>query len=523
ATCWCVARDELLSMTWQNPWAWAGALLLVLPVLVHLLSRAPANRRQFPSLRFVQASRLPPRRRTRVRDVPLLVVRLAILLAAITALAQPLRRSAQRVSQSAQLVRAIVVDTSASMQQPTAVGAMSALDSARKLARARADEAFRSVVLASDRPSDALPGAVAWLSRQQGMHELVVVSDFQRGTIDSASIDVVPPAYGVRLERIERAPLDSSFTLQSGGGIERRVALKRERTELEWRRMPASDSTRAPAQRATYALLGSENERTGAAAALAAAEARGEGTAVAEATGERAAPNIDSRFHTEIPDIAAVGAADSSRVVQLVYPRFANRPSLRARAAMPRKAWMAELALRLRTDALLQESARDARVVASPGDDVEASTAASLAHGDSSRIVLARNANGEGVAFASQAGDAATETLLVFLNADAGGLVSAALIAATSRALAADLSLWEHDPSVSSDAELRALSRSPSDSTNANANANASTNASAADRTRRLIDGDDSDARWLWALSLVLLGAEAWMRRSAGDNTEMIA
>ncbi|HYW49375.1 MAG TPA: BatA domain-containing protein, partial [Gemmatimonadaceae bacterium] len=119
-------------MIWRNPWAWTGLLLLALPVLIHLLSRAPADVRPFPSLRFVDPSRLSPRRRTRPRDVLLLLVRLGILVAAVAALAGPVFLTARRTA-TPRVVRAIVLDTSASMQQQ--------LDSATALAASGRDGA----------------------------------------------------------------------------------------------------------------------------------------------------------------------------------------------------------------------------------------------------------------------------------------------------------------------------------------------------------------------------------------------
>ena len=66
-------------MRWQNPWAWIGLLTVALPVLVHLFSRRPARVEPFPSLRFLDVSRLLPTRRTRLTDRVLLLVRMAMV------------------------------------------------------------------------------------------------------------------------------------------------------------------------------------------------------------------------------------------------------------------------------------------------------------------------------------------------------------------------------------------------------------------------------------------------------------
>lgn len=81
-------------MTWLQPWAWLGLGALVVPIVIHLFSRRPARTEKFPSLRFLATTELRPTRRTRLSDWPLLLVRLAILMAAVTALAQPTRHAA---------------------------------------------------------------------------------------------------------------------------------------------------------------------------------------------------------------------------------------------------------------------------------------------------------------------------------------------------------------------------------------------------------------------------------------------
>ncbi|MFI5311756.1 MAG: BatA domain-containing protein, partial [Gemmatimonadales bacterium] len=73
-------------MTWLNPWAWAGLVVVGLPVFIHLLGRARARPQRFPTLRFVDPSRLLPRRFTRPHDPLVLAVRVLIFAAAVAAL-----------------------------------------------------------------------------------------------------------------------------------------------------------------------------------------------------------------------------------------------------------------------------------------------------------------------------------------------------------------------------------------------------------------------------------------------------
>src|ERR1700733_3419774 len=105
-------------MIWLNPWAWIGAVGIALPIAIHLLGRGHARVHRFPTLRFLDASRLLPTRRTRIHDPLLLAVRCGAIVLAAAALARPLVVTATRKqSLDRGLARAIVVDTSASMRR----------------------------------------------------------------------------------------------------------------------------------------------------------------------------------------------------------------------------------------------------------------------------------------------------------------------------------------------------------------------------------------------------------------------
>src|SRR4051794_39243167 len=190
-------------MSWQNPLALLGVLAVALPVLIHLLGRGHAKVHRFPTLRFLDASRLLPTRRTTVHDLPLLLVRSAILALAAVALTQPLwLTKARRRSMDGGLARAIIVDTSASMA--------GSIDSARAVARRSAAEAQISVVVESGDPRGELIGAVGWLTRQGRRGEIVIVSDFQRGSVERNDLAAVPPSVGIALLRTSPPKADSS-------------------------------------------------------------------------------------------------------------------------------------------------------------------------------------------------------------------------------------------------------------------------------------------------------------------------
>src|SRR5688572_21319460 len=105
-------------MSWLNPAAFLGLFALAIPILVHLFGRRVARRQRFPSLRLLRDARPTPATRSRPSDVLLLVLRCLAIAGAVTALAQP-RWSATGARAQ---VRAILVDTSASMRRQTGEG-----------------------------------------------------------------------------------------------------------------------------------------------------------------------------------------------------------------------------------------------------------------------------------------------------------------------------------------------------------------------------------------------------------------
>lgn len=181
-------------MDWLNPWAWLGGLSVALPVLVHLYSRRPPREAPFPSLRFLEASRLLPTRRTRISDLPLLLVRVAILVMAVAALAQPAWQSVRSASSNA-VARAVVVDTLAGAGSPADRSAL------EQTVTSQLGESAASLRVNTDAPHAALSGATEWLQRQPGRRELIVLSGFRNDAIDSLDIAQIPKDVTVRLVR----------------------------------------------------------------------------------------------------------------------------------------------------------------------------------------------------------------------------------------------------------------------------------------------------------------------------------
>lgn len=192
-------------MSWQNPAAFLGLLALVVPVLVHLLTRRRTRVLAFPTLRFIAPSRLLPVRALRPSDLALLALRCAIIILAVTALAAPRFGSGERSAANDALVRVIVVDTSASMQRAT-------VDPAQEAARLAA-EADVSLIVPAAVPESELGGAAEWLHGRPGRREIVIVSDFQTH-FDAAG---VPEDIGLDFVRIPADTAAASWTERRAG------------------------------------------------------------------------------------------------------------------------------------------------------------------------------------------------------------------------------------------------------------------------------------------------------------------
>jgi hypothetical protein len=442
---------------WQNPWAWAGLSAIALPILIHLLGRGHARVQKFPTLRFLEPSRLLPTRRTRVHDLLLLVVRVGIVALAVAALAQPLRLPADRArTLDAALARAIIVDTSASMsrQMPTPTpNGERAVDAARINAKRLGSEAASSVTIETTNPARAIAGAVAWLARQPGRTELVVVSDFQAGTLDSTDAAAIPSSIGTRFVRIDTRPSTGAMDDSSSSAGKTVVAhgtATTDRTDVEW-------TARAGRGDSVGMLVGAA-ERQRAAAAMTAARTAG----------------------VRLPlDTTHLGD------VLIVTPRFEQRSAMLARASPPKQPWMVQLVARLRSEASLQR---------------EALAVAPMAADSARGLAVARDVAGRPVIAAASDTVGGRERLLLFSSADAGSVATAALIASTRRALSLAAPLSELEPSTIADNVLASWQREPA--------------STAATRLSSNSNQGESDGRWLWAAVLVLLGVETWLRRA---------
>ena len=410
-------------MTWLNAWALIGLAGIALPVLIHLLARGHARTHRFPSLRFIDASQLLPTRRTRVQDPLLLALRCTIVGLAALALAQPLLLTARRKQALGRgVARAIVVDTSAGMRRTVPSGSP-AVDSARRAARALANEAEASILIETNDPAQALSPAAAWLARHYQRSELVVISDFPRGRLDSNDVRALPADVNVALRRVPvvSSPVVENQWQAADRRITVRTSLRGDYTDAEW--AATNDSSRKRA----VTLIGAERDQ-----------------AAMDATRSAAATTA-----TQLP-------IDSSRAVAIAFPGYADRRTLNTTTQSAYAPWMAELLARLNAH----------------GSDVQRSAVALL--GNQRQLVL-------------------------FTDSAPGSLASARIVAAADSAMSAAQALSELEPETLSDQEVASLERP-------------------ARNTVRSRPGDpngESDARWLWAVVLLLLLIELPVRRRA--------
>jgi hypothetical protein len=437
-------------MTLAAPWALWGLLLLAGPVLVHLLSRRQARRTPFPSLQLLRAVRLPPVARRTLDDRRLLLLRLVALGAAVLASARPAPRAAEAGTGSA-IARVLVIDTSASMDRLAAGGGT---------ARAVADRLADSLALASARvlrvptaePAGVLGAAATWLDRSGG-GELVVLTDVQRGAIDASDVAALPARLGVRVIAVPLATPRAAT-----GGITPRDSVVRVRVEPAG---PEATGSEATAREAT-AREATAREATAREAALDVLRAVAPAFELVSA-GDSVAPHLVVRLRTAANIPGTGGTPDAS--------------ALRVMARVRDDAWLQERLTRVGA------SLPDVSMPDAPHDEA-AMTAADAPPG---WLVPAR-------------------PLTLQLRDDLAEPASLALVAAAIDALHAleVVPLREQDP-ASLDAEaVDRLSRAPDSS--APRDVTASVTGAAAD------DAPAPAARWLWALALVLLGAEQWWR-----------
>jgi len=441
-------------MIWQNPWAWLGFAAIAVPILVHLLARRHAVRVRFPTLRFLPVSPITAVRRHRLTDLALLAVRIAIIITAVAALAQPYVATASRGrSASALLSRAILIDTSSSMAR-TSTDGRPARETARAMALSLEPRADSTTTIESERLASGLAAAAPWLNRAAGRREVVVISDFQRGAIAADDVRTLPADVGVRLIRIAVPNLPSAIpgsAVQAGArAVTSQTTLAPDRTDVEW--TTSQPGNRAPVTLRTFA-------------------------GVAEQTSVDAA--IEAALATGVP------AASPSRRIALVFPLAPERAALISSAHPVDLPWFG----------VIDRVRRDPLLIAAAQADTGSSAVASDPPNALVPVVI--TPGGRVLVSAAIVELDGTATLL-FFPASANGLLPAALAASVMRAAPDSQSLDELEPETIPADTLRQWERPAGN---------------AVETTSARRPSDVSDGRWLWAVALALLALETWMRR----------
>jgi hypothetical protein len=200
-------------VVWLKPAVLFLLVTAAAPILIHLLVQRRAEPFAFPTLRFLRPTRLASMRRRVLDDLPLLVVRCAILGAAVAALAGPLIvTSGRRDAWNRRVVRAVVSDAEAGAARGLAAGV------------------FRAQEFSGPSLRDGVRRAIAWLEEAPpGRRELVVVSRFPVGALAAVDLAAVPRDVAIRLERNGTLPLSRSLSfgrvLSSSGTIDRGLTL----------------------------------------------------------------------------------------------------------------------------------------------------------------------------------------------------------------------------------------------------------------------------------------------------------
>jgi hypothetical protein len=168
--------------------AWTGLALVAVPIVIHLLARHRTRRVPFPSLRFLPVVQVAALRRRAVADWPLLLVRIAIVTAAVAAASAPVFVSAARQRGWGQrIARAIVIThTSAALDALVAGEREGTL-------------ASHTVSAADSTLPDALREAGRWLRAQPpASREVVVAGDLRERSLAARDFDALEPHVGIR-------------------------------------------------------------------------------------------------------------------------------------------------------------------------------------------------------------------------------------------------------------------------------------------------------------------------------------
>jgi hypothetical protein len=217
-----------VSVLWLAPTVWGAIALVLVPIVIHLLTRQRSRRVLFPSLRFLPAAQLAALRRRTITDWPLLAVRVLIIVTAVAAMAAPVLISdARRDDWDRRVARAILTTHDA--------------DDVARLVKEESAQSFASVHLPSPSMPDALRAAAEWLREQPpATREVVIIGDLRERVITRRDLELLPAYVGIRFLPVPQADrFATDEVLARGENEEGRV------TTFQVRVTPEASVTRA--------------------------------------------------------------------------------------------------------------------------------------------------------------------------------------------------------------------------------------------------------------------------------------
>lgn len=216
-------------MVWLLPAALAGLVAAIGPLIVHLLRRQRARTLVVPTVRFIPTVDQSVVRVRMPADVPLLLLRMAIVACAALGLARPLFLTDARAAVwSGRVARAAVVDIS---DPATAAPG-------REAAGAELQSAAFAHKIEAAQLGPAIRRAAAWLdAAAPARREMVIVSGFRHGAIDESLLGSIPAAIGIRLVPVRTtAPANREIAagpaLSVGGVLDRQVRIEETTTAV---------------------------------------------------------------------------------------------------------------------------------------------------------------------------------------------------------------------------------------------------------------------------------------------------
>lgn len=150
-------------MNFANPTALWGFLLLAVPLVVHLFSFRTLKRVYFSNLQFLKEVKEESRRKSQLKHLLLLFLRMLAIAAVVLAFAKPQWSNKKAAAVGGMTYHAVFIDNSPSMSLEGSEGLM--LEQAKAAARAiatqaRPDDRFQLIT------QELLPSSQRWMSRE---------------------------------------------------------------------------------------------------------------------------------------------------------------------------------------------------------------------------------------------------------------------------------------------------------------------------------------------------------------------